>query len=398
MRIAFVADDLYPGFGGQATATEGHIEALLALGHGVRVLAGAERAPKAPPPGIIVDRLPVWRPGEKQTQLALPRRKKVEDLLRWADVVQVNTPTPLALWTLWRARRRGVPAAMGFHTQEESMTLHFDRLRPLVSLALRSWYKFLYHRPDCLVAPTHFAARLAHGYTQRPIHVVSNGIRLPEQDPDRQRRVDDLRRKLLGEKNFLLVHVSRLSHEKRPEDLLEIMVSLSSLRHDTRLIVAGRGPLQKKLKQRATKLGLADTVCFLGYVSERDKQDLLAAGDLFLMPSPTELQSIATLEAMIRGCAVVALRSGTSAVCEMVREAGCGLCYEAGRTDEAAREVSDLLDRPAELRRIQENAVRAARVHDVHESGRRLEEIYTALLNDQSEAVRKKTLLERISL
>ena len=45
LRVAVVADDLYPGFGGQAAATEGHIEALLALGHEVRVLAGAERKP-----------------------------------------------------------------------------------------------------------------------------------------------------------------------------------------------------------------------------------------------------------------------------------------------------------------------------------------------------------------
>lgn len=383
MRVAFVADDLYPGFGGQATASEGHIEALLALGHEVRVLAGAERSPETPPPGVVVDRLPVWRPGDKQTQLALPLRKKGESLLRWADVVQVNTPTPLALWTLWRARRWGVPSAMGFHTQEESLTLHFDRLRSLISPTLRSWYRFLYHRPDCLVAPTAFAARLVRGYTPRPVHVVSNGIRLPQHDPDRQKRVEALRGRLLDEKQFLLVYVSRLSHEKRPRDLLEIMSYLALLRRDARLIVAGRGPLQKELEQSTKKLGLADTVRFLGYVSEENKQDLLAAGDLFLMPSPTELQSIATLEAMARGCAVAALRSETSAVCEMIRESDCGLCYEVGRIDEAARGISRLLERPAELARVKENAIRAARVHDIHESGRRLEEIYTSLLRDR---------------
>ena len=396
MRVAFVADDLYPGFGGQASATEGHIEALLALGHEIRVLAGAEKSPVPPPDGVVLDRLPVWRPGDKQTQLALPRWEKIESLLRWADVVQINTPTPLALWTLWRAKRRGVPSVMGFHTQEESMTLHFDRLRPLVSMALRTWYGFLYHRPDCLVAPTAFAARLARSYTPRPVHVVSNGIRLPEQAPDRQRRVEQLRRKLLDGKRFLLVYVSRLSHEKRPQDLLEIIASLSRLRQDTRLIIAGRGPLQKELEQRASKSGLTDTVRFLGYVPEKKKWDLLDAGDLFLMPSPTELQSIATLEAMVRGCAVAALRSETSAVCEMVQEADCGLCYEEGHTDDAARGISGLLDLPSELRRMQGNAIRAARVHDIHESGRKLQEIYTALLHNRPETTTKKTMLERM--
>lgn len=384
MQIAFVADDLYPGFGGQAAATEGHVEALLALGHEVRVLAGAEKSPSEPPPGVRLSRLPVWRPGDKQTQLALPRRKEIDGLLDWAEVVQVNTPTPLALLTLRRARRRGVPAVMGFHTQEESMTLHFEKLRAPVAAGLRSWYGFLYRHPDCLVAPTVFAARLARRYTPRPVHVVSNGIRPPEKDPTGPRRVARLRDSLLSGKQFLLVYLSRLSDEKRPQDLLEIMAALRDLRNDTRLVIAGDGPLRRKLERRTAELGLGNAVRFRGYLSGRDKHDLLTAGNLFLMPSPTELQSIATLEAMARKCAVVALKAGTSAVCEMVQNTDCGVCYEAGQTREAAKKIDRLLNKPNELRRLQENAGQAAVAHDVRKSGLRLEEIYDSLLSSRT--------------
>ena len=399
MRIAFVADDLYPGFGGQAAATEGHIEALLAFGHEVRVLAGAEKSPTVPPPGVRLDRLPVWRPGDKQTQLAFPRWGEISGLLDWAEVVQINTPTPLALLTLRLAQRPGVPTVMGFHTQEESMTLHFGKLRPLVAAGLRNWYGFLYRRPDCLTAPTEFAARLARGYTHQPVHVVSNGIRLPEKDPDGPRRIAKLRDNLLSGRRFLLVYLSRLSDEKRPQDLLGIMSNLGGSRGDVRLVVAGDGPLRRKLERRASELGLEGTVRFSGYVSGRDKHDLLAAADLFLMPSPTELQSIATLEAMTRRCAVVALEADTSAVCEMVLKAGCGVCYEAGRLEKAAREIDNLLNRPEQLRRLQENAGRAAPAHDVWESGRLLEGIYTSLLASRpAPKQRPKSLLERIGL
>ncbi|MGB3635510.1 MAG: glycosyltransferase [Rubrobacteraceae bacterium] len=380
MRIAFVADDLYPGFGGQAAASEGHIETLLELGHEVRVLAGAEESPAKPPPGVRVGRLPVWRPGDQQTQLALPRRRAINELLDWAEVAQVNTPTPLALRTLRLARRRGLPTVMGFHTQEESATLHFDKLRPLVTEGLRRWYGYLYHQPDCLAAPTAFAARIARRYTPRPVHVVSNGIRLPEPDPTGPRRISNLRDSLLSGRQFLLVYLSRLSEEKRPQDLLEIMSALAHLRKDARLVVAGDGPLRRKLERRTAELGMKGAVRFLGYVSGRDKQDLLTAGDLFLMPSPTELQSIATLEAMSRRCAVVALKADTSAVCEMVRNARCGVCYEIGQTNEAAKTIDGLLNQPNELRRLQTNAAKSALEHDVRESGRRLEEIYSSLL------------------
>ncbi|MGF1473525.1 MAG: glycosyltransferase [Rubrobacteraceae bacterium] len=394
MRIAFVADDLYPGFGGQAAATEGHIEALVDLGHEVRVLAGRERSPSVPPRGVRINRLPVWRPGDKQTQLALPRRRALENLLDWAEVAQVNTPTPLALLALRRARRKRVPAAMGFHTQEESMTLHFDALRPLVGAGLRSWYSFLYRQPDCLVAPTDFAARLTRRYTARPVHVVSNGLRLPERpDPE---KVSRLREGLLAGKRFLLVYLSRLSDEKRPQDLLEIMGSLRYLREDVRLVVAGDGPLRRELERRTAELGLSGAVRFAGYVSGGDKHDLLAAGDVFLMPSPTELQSIATLEAMAGGCAVVALRADSSAVCEIVRAAGCGLCYEAGQSAGAAREIDGLLNRPDELSRLRGNAVRTALEHDVRKSGRRLERIYGSLVSPRPAAAgAHESLIER---
>lgn len=379
MRIAVVADDLYPGYGGQAAATEGHVGALVGLGHEVRALAGADPSPAAPP-GVALERLRAWRPGRKQTQLAVPERGKIRRLLGWADVVQINTPTPLAAATLRLAARGGVPSVMGFHTQEESAALHFGPLSPAVGAGLRAWYGHLYRRPDCLVAPTAFAARLARRYTRRPVHVVSNGIRLPERRDAGDGRVAALRNRLLSGRGFLISHVGRLSHEKHPHDLLAVMSALVGLRRDAVLAVAGSGPLRASLERRAARLGLAGSVRFLGYVSEEEKQDLLLASDLFLMPSPTELQSIATLEAMARGCAVVAADAPTSAVGEVVRGADCGLLYDPARPEAAARVVNELLDRPEELRRLRENATRAAVSHDVRESGRRLEEIYRSLI------------------
>ena len=396
MRIAIVADDLYPGYGGQAVATEGQIEVLLALGHEVRVLAGAERSPTPPPSEVTLERLPVWRPGEKQMHLALPRQEKTRSLIEWAEVVQINTPTPLALRALRLARREGVPAVMGFHTQEESTTSHFALLSPAIGLALRRWYCHLYRRPDCLIAPTGFAARLARRYTPRPVHVVSNGIRLPADGAAEEESAASLRRRLLAGKRFLLTYLGRLSQEKRPQGLLEIMSALGPLRRDVRLAVAGTGPMRHALERQAAKLSLEKDVLFLGYVSEDEKQILLRASDLFLMPSPTELQSIATLEAMAHRCAVVAARSDTSAVCEMVWKARCGMCYRPDRADGAAMAIVRLLDRPAELDRLRQNAVEAAQKHDVRESGRRLEEIYRSLLCARSENAARIGPLERM--
>ena len=384
MRIAFVADDLYPGYGGQAAATEVHIEALLTRGHEVRALAGVERKPSEPPPGVSVERLPVWRPGEKQTHVALPDPRKIRPLLDWAEVVQINTPTPLALRTLQLARRAGVPAVMGFHTQEESATLHFFLLRPPVHSVLRAWYTYLYRRPDLLVAPTPFAAEITRRYTSCPVHVVSNGVRIPETGASEEERALALRKRLLRGRSFLFAHVGRLTQEKRPRDLLSVASALARYRRDWRLVVAGDGPLRRRLERRVDELGLSEEVSFLGYVSEGEKNDLLVASDLFLMPSPTELQSIATLEAMVRGCAVAAADFETSAVGPLVREAECGVAYRPEQAERASESISGLLDHPVELRRMQNSASNKALEHDFHRSGERLERIYEGLLRNQT--------------
>jgi 1,2-diacylglycerol 3-alpha-glucosyltransferase len=386
MRIAFVADDLYPGYGGQASATEGHIAALHALGHELRVLAGDERKPTAPPPGVRLTRLPVWRPGDKMTHFVLPRRQEIAALLDWAEVVQVNTPTPFALLCLRMARRREIPTAINFNTQEESTSLHFGAIRPLVTTSLRGWYSYFYRQADCLIAPTDFAARLLKTYSSRPCHIVSYGIHLPPEGQVEEGRAESMRARLSVGVSHLLCYVGRLSHEKNPMGMLEVAAALRERRRDVRLVIAGTGPLEAHMKAAACRLDLDGQVRFLGYVSEGDKRALLRASDLFIMPSPTELQSIATLEAAAQGCATVVADYPTSAVGEWVSEADCGLLYDPYRPSRAAEAISDLLDDYARLKRYRHNAKALAREHDVLATGRRLERIYGELVEKKAAA------------
>lgn len=369
MRIGFVADDLYPGYGGQARASHGHIAALVALGHEVRVVAGVEAHPTEPPPRVEIERLPVWRLGRIQTQFALPRRRAIRALVEWADVVHVNAPTPLGATVCRMGRARGVPVVMGVHVQIETSRLHLPAMGRLVGWALAGWYRWLYRQPTCLTAPTPFAAEMARGFTDHPVHPVSNGVDLefdPPTLPKRQRP---------GAERSV-VYVGRLSPEKRPEDLLEIARHLSIR---TRLTVVGDGPMRRQLARTCMLLGIEDRVAFVGFVDEPTKAALLDDAEVFLMPSPTELQSIATLEAMAHGCAVVAAGFPTSAVPSLVRESGAGRIYAPGRFVEVADTIDGLLDDREQLLAYQRNALRAVRRHDVKESGRILAALYAGL-------------------
>lgn len=73
-----------------------------------------------------------------------------------------------------------------------------------------------------------------------------------------------------------------------------------------RLVIAGSGDSEYKslLRRTTMRLGLADSVQFVGFVTGRDKRYLLQHADWFLLPSLQENFGIAVLEAVEQGCAV----------------------------------------------------------------------------------------------
>lgn len=379
MKILFVADDLYPGFGGQARSTEGHMAALASLGHEVRALAGAEPRPTQPAAGVTVDRLPSWRLGAAQTRFAHPLVSRIARNVAWADVVHANTPAALTAVAAHLARRRRVPVVMGVHTQLETSTLQAPLVGPVVARLLTTWYRYLFGLADQLVAPTPYAAKLVTPFTDREPVPVSNGVDL-----------QGIRQRPAGGATSAgatrrLAFVGRLSPEKRPLDLLPLMHELPD---DYHLTIAGHGPLSGEMREAVARRGLAGRVELAGFLGEREKYDLLARTEAFLMPSPAELQSIATLEALASGAAVFAWDYASSAVPSLVRESGAGSVVRPGDPRAQAAQIMALLEDREMLAAASARARAYGRSHDVRLSAERLQQLYSGLIAAKRAAVR----------
>jgi len=365
----FIADDLYPGFGGQARATEGHIRALAERGHELVALAGSEDEPTEPPAGVRVERLPSWRLGDSQTRFAHPIFSRIWPLVAWADVVQANTPAATTAAATLIARRLKVPVVMGVHTQLETATLQAPVIGPLLRGLLTTWYRMLFGASDALTVPTAFAAATARVFSAGRIEVVSNGLALGNWlalEPRKRRGT--VRR---------LAYVGRLSPEKRPQDLIDLAAALPA---DYRLSICGEGPLEAQMRDAITAGGLGDRVKMLGFLAEEDKRKLLCDTELFIMPSPAELQSIATLEAMAAGCAVAAVGFDSSAVPQLVSEARAGIVLKVADSLAQAAQIVELINDDEALATAQANARAFAGTHDVATSAAHLESLYLDLL------------------
>lgn len=103
-----------------------------------------------------------------------------------------------------------------------------------------------------------------------------------------------------------IVFLGRLVKRKGCMYLLKAYRQLAKQMPDSKLVVAGDGPMRTKLERFVMKNGLADKVEFLGYINEIDKPGLLSSADIACFPSLYgESFGIVLIEAMAASARVV---------------------------------------------------------------------------------------------
>jgi len=142
---------------------------------------------------------------------------------------------------------------------------------------------------------------------------------------------------------YLLAVASAAPH-KNLATLLRAMRRLQAYRHDVRLKLVGmRTATTASLTRLADELGIADRVEFTGHVSDAALDTLYRGAVALVFPSLYEGFGLPPLEAMARGCPVIA--SDRPAVPEVVGDAA--LTFRAEDVEELAARISALLGDPA---------------------------------------------------
>lgn len=139
--------------------------------------------------------------------------------------------------------------------------------------------------------------------TADKIEVIHNGIDCESY----QVKIDKAeKRKELGirEKDLVIGNVARFFPNKDQECLLKAFRIVSDRVPESKLLIAGDGPLKNSLFQLREELKLKDNVQFLG--NRRDIPELLKVFDVFALSSIKEGLPITILEAMASGLPVVA--------------------------------------------------------------------------------------------
>jgi glycosyltransferase involved in cell wall biosynthesis len=210
-----------------------------------------------------------------------------------------------------------------------------------------------------------------------PMHAVSNGIDLsrfmPGQAPDDLYKTFNLPRD-----KKIVSYIGRLDAEKHLWVLVEAFKILRESINDIHLMIVGSGTDEERLKRLVYQHGLQDCATFTGRVSDEEIVALHKVGTVYVMPSPAELQSIATLEAMASGQPVVAVDAG--ALRELCQDGRNGFLCEQDAVNEVAEGIRKIVTDSTRRDTYANESLAIARTHDLQTTLERFEALYSDLI------------------
>lgn len=329
LRIVRLANYVGPRSGGMRTALRELGAGYLKAGHDpVLIVPGPRRGDEITAQGRVITRRGLVVPWTGGYRALLPRRAIGELLAELRpDRIEVSDRTTLR-WTGRWARQHGVPAVMVSH---ESLTgllsLPADvsgasrwRSRLLGRLA-RGLADGLNRRSvrdyTRIVCTTKWAAAEFERVAAPNLCRIPLGVDLDLFSPERFSEA--ARDSYARPAQTLLVTCVRLSVEKKPHRSLAALERLRAAGTDAVLVIAGDGPLRRRMERAARRKRLP--VTFTGFITDpKALATLLASADVVVAPGPVETFGLAALEALACGTPVVV--SADSALPEVTGTAG----------------------------------------------------------------------------
>ena len=271
----------------------------------------------------------------------------------------------MAVYGGWASWRTGIPHVITMHGSR----YYNERLQRRVAMRLAIAFS------DQVVAVSETLAQAIANDLHVPrsaVAVLLNGVRHDE--PQRVTLRDELR---LSPGDRLMVAVGNLYPVKGHVYAIDALARLAERHPSVHLAISGRGELEGALLERARQHGLADRVHLLGLRS--DVPAVLAAADLFVLPSLSEGLPLALLEAMFAACPIVATDVGQ--VRNALANGAAGILVKPGDSTALALALDRLLSDPAQARRLGSlAALRAAGEYDLSRMVQRYAAVYDQAL------------------
>lgn len=149
-----------------------------------------------------------------------------------------------------------------------------------------------------------------------PYYIDQTAIRTSTQSE--RKVIAQLRSELVDQSTPLILFVGQLIHRKGVDTLVQAAKLLAETNQSFHLVMVGEGPLRPKVEETIQTMPSPGRITALGFRSPDEVRRLMAASDIFVLPSRFDAYPLAALEAQASGLPIV-----ISSSCGVVAERVC---------------------------------------------------------------------------
>jgi glycosyltransferase involved in cell wall biosynthesis len=234
-------------------------------------------------------------------------------------------------------------------------------------VAIEKLIPLLYRRmPFLAVSESSKQDLIERGVPAERIDLLYNGIIFPQ-----------IETRPVTERPCRVAYLGRLEPYKRIDLLLGAVAKLAQRLPELEFVLVGRGSEREALERRAAQLGIAGRTRFAGFVSDEERDALVAQARVCVCPSVKEGWGITVIEANALGVPVVA--TDAPGLRDAVRHEETGLLVADADaetfSERLAAAVARLLSDEPLLARLSSQALVWSRRFDWDSSARRMAEV-----------------------
>jgi L-malate glycosyltransferase len=219
-------------------------------------------------------------------------------------------------------------------------TVHgYHGVESAIGYRLAAWFSNWWADAAIAVCQAEKDILMRMGISRSKLNLIYNGVDEPRLQYDRCRQFAE-RFQLHPQEQIIIGTAARLTEAKGLQYLIKAFAKLAVQNPHLRLVIAGSGELDLKLKLLTETLGIEDRVIFTGYIETL--AELIALFHIFVLPSLQEACSLACVEAMAQSKAVIGTRVG--GIAEQVIDGETGFTVAAKDVDGLAERLQCLIE------------------------------------------------------
>ena len=308
MRIGMLADAYKPYISGVTNVIDLSKRYLESKGHEVFVFTFGDESYEDDEENII--RSPGLPLVESGFYINIRYNRRTRNILRTMDIVHVHHPFLSGRLALWYCKPRGIPIIFTNHTRYDLYAKAYIPLLPdgVGETFLKTYFPGFCDSVDQVVAPSMGLKKVLQRVgVKADIEVVPNGVDI---SPFRG-KIEPIEISEFGfpHDHVILTYIGRLGPEKNLPFLLRAFNGAAQAYENISLLIVGDGPERDNLIDLVRHMSIADRVHFTGFVDYKKIPNFLAASDIFVTASVTEVHPLSVIEAMGAGLPVLGIES-----------------------------------------------------------------------------------------